>query len=188
MVTFGRMSSCNSRERFRRKSHAHHMSVFISQRNRIGGLVSFAKRRKKRHLKKRAWWERLFSDEDYEGQVEWSAEDVLGGDAGESREEGITENEEFEAWRRKAEAIIELREAQEDARSEDGRAWEDWIGARDPDWGEGGEPSNEVFDDPSKIMWEKGLVKSIKDTIDGNDDELLFEDRVFKYASTSSVC
>ncbi|PPD90730.1 hypothetical protein GOBAR_DD12347 [Gossypium barbadense] len=39
----------------------------------------------------------------------------------------------FEAWKRRAEAIIELREAQEDMRNEESRRWEDWIVVADGD-------------------------------------------------------
>ncbi|KAI6693785.1 hypothetical protein NL676_021495 [Syzygium grande] len=33
----------------------------------------------------------------------------------------------FEAWKRRAEAIVEPREAQQDSRNEESRMWEDWL-------------------------------------------------------------
>ncbi|XP_072963139.1 protein DAY-LENGTH-DEPENDENT DELAYED-GREENING 1, chloroplastic [Typha angustifolia] len=185
MFSLGAINIFHAGERIRRKTHARNMFGLGSQRRRIDYLVPFAKN--KRHSRKKSWWESLFFDDDGEdilGDADSSIEDVEG--------EGVPQNEKFEAWKRKAEAIVELREAQEDVRNEEGRAWEDWVGdahnsSWDQDLGEGQELPDEVFDDPNEIMQEKGLVGAIRNALDGNDDEMLFEDRVFKYASTNSA-
>lgn len=194
--------------RFRKSSArgsvpAHHVFVFIPRwsRRRRSGFRLVRNCKDKEHPSKRSWWQKFFSDNDDESWFSWSAEDVLGVDGvgDEHGEEEGKEDERFEAWKSRAEAIVELREAQEDARNEEGRAWEDWLrgdglsgegsSSWDHDWGgEAAEPPGEVNDDPEEIMREKGLVRAIKDVIAENDEGLLFEDRVFRYASISSVC
>ncbi|KAJ6804104.1 putative chloroplast envelope membrane protein [Iris pallida] len=166
-------------------------------------LIPNAKKKKKK--KKRAWWENFFSDDDDEIWSGWRADDVL-----DSEEEG---EEEFEAWKRRAEAISELREAQEDARNAEEANWEDWLpdgnsssssrstspsSSWDQDWGgeREEEPSTTTSDDdPIGIMrGDKGLLAFIRTSVTGgddkdddDDDDLLFEDRVFRYASTNSA-
>lgn len=194
--------------RFRKSSArgsvpAHHVFAFIPRwsRRRRSGFRLVRNCKDKEHPGKRSWWQKFFSDNDDESWFSWSAEDVLGVDGvgDEHGEEDGKEDERFEAWKSRAEAIVELREAQEDARNEEGRAWEDWLrgdglsgegsSSWDHDWGgEAAEPPGEVNDDPQEIMREKGLVRAIKDVIAENDEGLLFEDRVFRYASISSVC
>ncbi|URD81427.1 CemA family [Musa troglodytarum] len=190
--------------RFRKSSAcgsvpAHHVFVFIPRwsRRRRSGFRLVRNCKDKEHPSKRSWWQKFFSDNDDESWFSWSAEDVLGVDGvgGEHGEEDGSEDERFEAWKSRAEAIVELREAQEDTRNEEGRAWEDWLrgdglssegsSSWDHDWGgEAAEPPGEVNDDPEEIMWEKGLVRAIKDVIAENDEGLLFEDRVFRYVKT----
>ncbi|XP_020699175.1 chloroplast envelope membrane protein isoform X1 [Dendrobium catenatum] len=162
------------------------------RRIRVQRLVLSAKRG---HERKRPWWERLFLEDDDEVSSSWKEEDVLGhNDEGEE----VSEDEKFEAWKRRAEVITELREAQEDARNAEVRAWEDWIGdgsvdAVDSSWdedlgGDGSEASDEVSSDPFEIIREKGFAGAMRNLITGKDDyELLFEDRVFQFASTSSA-
>lgn len=146
-------------------------------------------------------WQKFFSDDDDKSWFSWSAEDVLGVDGlgEEEHDENVPKDERIEAWKSRAEAIVELREAQEEARNEENRAWEDWLGedasgdSHASSWdqglgGGGAEPPIEVSDDPEVLMREKGIVEVIKDTIAENDAELLFEDRVFRYASGRSVC
>ncbi|CAL9781370.1 unnamed protein product [Musa acuminata subsp. burmannicoides] len=193
--------------RFRKSSArgsvpAHHVFVFIPRwsRRRRSGFRLVRNCKDKEHPSKRSWWQKFFSDNDDESWFSWSAEDVLGVDGvgDEHGEEEGKEDERFEVWKSRAEAIVELREAQEDARNEEGRAWEDWLrgdglsgegsSSWDHDWGgEAAEPPGEVNDDPEEIMREKGLVRAIKDVIAENDEGLLFEDRVFRYASISSA-
>ncbi|KAG6520650.1 chloroplast envelope membrane protein-like isoform X1 [Zingiber officinale] len=173
---------------------------YWSRRRQRGAsrLVSYCSRKGRR--KKRSWWQKFFSDVDEESWFSWSAEDVLGVDelGEEEREEDVTEAEKFEAWKSRAEAIVELLEAQEDVRNAENRAWEDWLRGDESmnshssswyqDWGGGeAESPREVNDDPKVVMREKGLVEAFKESIGENDDELLFEDRVFRYASSSSA-
>lgn len=154
---------------------------------------------------KRSWWLNFFSDDDDEIWSGWRADDVLGEDAidDDVGEEETSESEKFESWKRRAEAISELREAQEDARNAEGRQWEDWLGEAssdvttstwDRDWRKQVEPSADTPDDPDDpygIMRGDSLVGSIRKSItgeyDADDDDMLFEDRVFRYASTSSA-
>lgn len=180
-----------------RRSFASNMFAFAPERRRALRLFRCAKHK---HTRKRSWWQKLFLDDGDGSWFDWSAEDVLGDAHGTDRDDGeeeMSEDEEFEAWKRRAEAISELREAQEDARNAEGRAWEDWLGENgsfnvktsswDQEWDAGAETLSKVSDDPNETMRENGLVKAIKDSISESDDELLFEDRVFQYASTSSV-
>lgn len=173
--------------------------VFASEkRPHVLRLVPNAKGRFHSGKKKKPWWLNFFLDNDDEIWSGWSAEDVLG-NADDSPGEETSETDKFESWKRRAEAISELREAQEDARNAEGREWEDWLRDASPtssaeqDWGEQVEPSGVISDDDDLygILYEKkGLVGSIRKSISGdgdNDDELLFEDRVFRYASISSA-
>ncbi|XP_073117705.1 protein DAY-LENGTH-DEPENDENT DELAYED-GREENING 1, chloroplastic isoform X3 [Elaeis guineensis] len=183
--------------RWWRRSFASNMFAIAPERKRAFCLVPCAKHK---HTRKRTWWEEFFSDDADGSWFGWSAEDVLGDAYGTDRDDGeeeMSEDEKFEAWKRRAEAISELREAQEDATNAESRAWEDWLGgngssnvntsSRDQEWNAGAETLNEVSDDPNETMRENGIVKAIKDSVGESDDDLLFEDRVFQYASTSSA-
>ncbi|KAL0374659.1 UNVERIFIED_CONTAM: Chloroplast envelope membrane protein [Sesamum radiatum] len=162
------------------------------------GLVPNAK---KRHSKRRSWWQRFFFDE--EGN--WLGlrdEDML--DAFESEESSgddeLSENEKFEAWKRRAEAIVELREAQEDVKNEESRRWEDWLVDETTDdvgngasWfensnGSVGKPGYDVGEEITELFSGRGLVKSVRDLVLGREeDDILYEDRVFRYASFNSA-
>lgn len=195
MVSFSRINPTTDRRRFiRKRSCACYMFAFTPERTSTRNLVTFAKHKKTNnksgHHKKKPWWQKFFSEE------EEPEDEILDESSVES--EDTSEEEKFEAWRRKAEAIVELREAQENARYEEGRAWEDWVqseGQRsnfsDWDWRDGGDEGNgleeEINADPKEIVREKGIFEAIKATISGRDEDLLFEDRVFKYASANSV-
>lgn len=147
---------------------------------------------------RKTWWQKLFFDEDAEswfGVTEKDAlEDVDGETDGEASEE-----EKFEAWKKRAEVITELREAQEDARNSDAQAWEDWLlesppgadtSSRHREWDDG--VRNEEVDiaaDSSKAEPGENFVGAVKDFLfKSYDDDLLFEDKVFRYASVNSVC
>ncbi|WOL05181.1 hypothetical protein Cni_G13907 [Canna indica] len=138
------------------------------------------------------WLEiKFFLDGDDGSWFSWSAEDVLEADGlGEEHEDEDEQDDEiFESWKSMAEAIIELHGAQEDERNEEGLACEDWLGGDglaggdSSSWGQDSgreeEQLNEVNDDPEEIMREKGILGAIKDSIVGDEDLLLFEDRVF---------
>ncbi|KAL0410342.1 UNVERIFIED_CONTAM: Chloroplast envelope membrane protein [Sesamum latifolium] len=162
------------------------------------GLVPNAK---KRHSKRRSWWQRFFFDE--EGNwLGLKDEDML--EALESEESSsddeVSENEKFEAWKRRAEAIVELREAQEDVKNEESRRWEDWlVDETNDDVGNGaswfensngsvGKPGNDVGEEITELFSGRGLVKSVRDLVLGREeDDILYEDRVFRYASFNSA-
>ncbi|KAJ1698034.1 hypothetical protein LUZ63_006546 [Rhynchospora breviuscula] len=195
MVSFSRVNPITNRRRLTKKQpYACYMFTFIPERTGAKIFVTFAKHNKRnskssRHRKK-PWWQKIFSgEEEYE-------DEILDGSIAESEE--ISEEEKFEAWKSKAEAIVELREAQENARNEEGRAWEDWVQTEkqhsnlsDWDWRDGVDEGNgekeEINDDPKEIIRERGIFEAVKATISGRDEDLLFEDRVFKYASTNSA-
>lgn len=114
-----------------------------------------------------------------------------------SEEEDLSEAEKFEAWKSRAEAILELREAQEDIRNQESRRWEDWLvegspdSHSDSDWVAGREIGDEGGDGGGfgGIIPDKGFVESVRDLVLGREeDDLLYEDRVFRYASFNSVC
>ncbi|KAH6825545.1 CemA-like proton extrusion protein-like protein, partial [Perilla frutescens var. hirtella] len=165
------------------------------------GLVPHAK---KRHAKKRSWWQRFFIDEDgnWFGLKDEGAFEVLESEE-EPDDEYLSSNEKFEAWRRRAEAIVELREAQEDVKNEENRRWEDWLvdGTNRTNDGVGngaswfensngaiGKPGDDVEEQFSEVFSSRGLVKSVRDLIIGREeDDILYEDRVFRYASFNSA-
>lgn len=163
---------------------------------RILGLV--IPNAKKGH--KKSWWRRFFFEEDgnwlglREEDIEESVEEIE--EFG--REEGLSEEEKFEAWKKRAEAIVELREAQEGMRNEESRNWEDWfvfeegndgvMGEWDDDYAVRELREEDVVGDPNEMMPERGLVKTVRDLVLGEeDDDLLYEDRVFRYASRNSA-
>lgn len=108
-------------------------------------------------------------------------------------EEELSEREKFEAWRRRAEAIIELREAQEDMRNEENRRWEDWLvddEGNGSSWVKDRQSSagEDVREEVGNIVPRKKFVESVRDLVLGREeDDLLYEDRVFRYASFNSV-
>jgi altered-inheritance-of-mitochondria protein 5 len=174
------------------------------------GVVANAKKKGENHSKrKRGWWQRFFIDE--EGNwLGLKDDDMLDAEAElseNSSDEELSEEEKFEAWKRRAEAIVDLREAQEDMLNEESRKWEDWIvdygdNGHDDDsngswWskeydgnggiGNGGSVED-VRSDPTDLVREKGFVESVRDLVFGREEEdLLYEDRVFRYASLNSV-
>ncbi|GMH10717.1 hypothetical protein Nepgr_012558 [Nepenthes gracilis] len=169
-------------------------------RSRPRGLsIPNAKKDHNRHSRKKSWWRKFFFDEEgnwlgmrEEDMVE--AEEI-GTSGSEGEEVGLSEKEKFEEWKNRAEAIIELRKAQEDMRNEESRNWEDWIILPDEtngagyEWGSAVEDSGEdMRADPSKMMPERGLVETVRDLVLGReDDDMLYEDRVFGYASLKSA-
>ncbi|KAM0013448.1 putative chloroplast envelope membrane protein, CemA [Helianthus debilis subsp. tardiflorus] len=170
------------------------------RRRGFGRLVPNAK---KKHTRKRTWWQKFFFDEDGnwlglkdDEMLEVEEEAAKSG----SDDEGLSENEKFEAWRRRAEALVELREAQENVQNEEERKWEDWLLDGTNGGGGGGnsngngsswfqEPSDEsVEGDLSDLIPGKGFTESVRDLVFGReDDEILYEDRVFRYASFNSA-
>lgn len=166
-------------------------------RKGLRGLVPNAK--KKKH--NRPWWKRFFFDED----GNWfglrdddllDAEEEIGDSGGgglSSGDEGLSESEKFEAWKRRAEAIVELREAQENVQNEEQRKWEDWLldgtngGSNGSSWFQ--EPRDDDADDDfSDLIPGRELAESVRDVVFGREeDEILYEDRVFRFASFNSA-
>lgn len=166
--------------------------VLKAEKNSDNGGHSSGKKKKK----KKSWWHRFFFDDD--GNWLGLKEDDMVENEEEHKEDGeLSEDEKFEAWKQRAEAIIELREAQEDRRNEEYRKWEDWLldneSYSSSSWSDGLEEEEKEMDYVVKEEKEKGLVESVRSLIfggverDSDDDDLLYEDRVFKYASTNSV-
>ncbi|KAG5564798.1 hypothetical protein RHGRI_000865 [Rhododendron griersonianum] len=181
-----------------------HKSLYIvvqlsSGRRRIRGLTSHAK--KNSHSGNKSWWQKFF----FQDGGNWLGkedEDMVEGEAFySSGEDELSEGEKFEEWKRRAEAIMELREAQEDMRNEENRSWEDWVvdetndaSSSSSSW-DGGDWNDrhekwreDVRADPSQMIPRRGLVEYVRDFVEGSEDEdMLYEDRVFRYASINSV-
>ncbi|KAI3990237.1 hypothetical protein MKX01_037576 [Papaver californicum] len=168
------------------------------RRNRNRMLIAEAKNNKQSgSKKKRPWWKKFFLDED----ANWlglEEKDLLEEEVElefPTGDEQLSEEEKFEAWKRRAEAIMELREAQEDMKNVENRMWEDWLVEDGESQVYGGDWSdiiengvNEVRADPNEMMPERGLVKTVKDLVFGmEEDDLLYEDRVFQYALSNSA-
>jgi hypothetical protein len=143
----------------------------------------------------RPWWRTFFADwnDEEESLAGFREDDELLEEIGADQE--LSEKAKFEEWRRKAEAIVDLREAQQDAFNAEERSWEDWTGGGGGapenggggDWGGEASLSEQITDDPAEIVWDKGVVEVFRGTIDEDYEDMLFEDRVFMYASTNSV-
>ncbi|KAK9232746.1 hypothetical protein WN943_022994 [Citrus x changshan-huyou] len=167
---------------------------FSGKKQRLCGFIPNAKKGSgnKYSKGKRSWWQRFFLDDD----GNWFGlkdNDLIEEENDISSDGELSENEKFEAWKRRAEAIVELREAQQDMRNEENRRWEDWI--MDDNHGNGADSSwsqdfgNGIWEgnDLSELFPERGLVESVRDLVLGTEEnDILYEDRVFRYASTNS--
>lgn len=193
-----------SNQSMSRESLNRHKSLYIvvqlsSGRRRIRGLTPHAK--KNSHSGNKSWWQKFF----FQDGGNWLGkedEDMVEGEAFySSSEDELSEGEKFEEWKRRAEAIMELREAQEDMRNEENRSWEDWVvdetndaSSSSSSW-DGGDWNDrhekwreDVRADPSQMIPRRGLVEYVRDFVEGSEDEdMLYEDRVFRYASINSV-
>ncbi|CAJ1951647.1 unnamed protein product [Sphenostylis stenocarpa] len=186
---------------------SHGSSNFVihlgSKARRLNGFISKAEKHSG-HARKSSWWQKFFFEDDGnwlgmrdDDMVEPEPEAVAAAE-GESTQE-LSEGEKFEAWKQRAEAIVELREAQEDRRNAEYRRWEDWLldgdganqdgNASTSDWEQGMKDYREnVRADSGDVPADKGLVESARYLIFGReDDDMLYEDRVFQYASSNSV-
>lgn len=169
------------------------MFILGPQRRRVRHPVVFAIKRRRPKKWERPWWKTFFSDgnDDEESLAGWREDDKLLEEI--SNDQELSENEKFETWRRKAEAIVELREAQQDAMNAEERSWEDWISGSSTsgggDWGGGGGASalDQITDDPAEIVRDNSVIDVFRHSLDEDYDDMLFEDRVFLYASTNSV-
>ncbi|XP_021721735.1 chloroplast envelope membrane protein-like [Chenopodium quinoa] len=172
----------------------------------LGLVVPNAKKKKGLNSRKKSWWQRFFFEEDgnwlglREEDLEEFEEESKIEVEGSDKVEGDSEKEKFEAWKNRAEALIELREAQEGIRNEENRNWEDWLvfdegnGAVRRDWDYIDDydvnelKEDDIDGDPDETMPERGLVKTLENFILGKeDDDLLYEDRVFQFASRNSA-
>ncbi|XP_028067125.1 uncharacterized protein LOC114269946 [Camellia sinensis] len=182
----------------RKSSYPHNSSKIVVQSS--GGrrrLRGFPPNAKNSYSRKRNWWKFFFEDDG--NWLGLKDEDMLEEDNSDSSsQEELSEGEKFEAWKRRAEAIIELREAQDDMRNQENRRWEDWLveetndfdtSSWDQDWNNGlGKSREDVMADPSEMIPQRGLVKSVRDLVLGKEeDDMLYEDRVFRYASLNSA-
>ncbi|CAH9128490.1 unnamed protein product [Cuscuta epithymum] len=164
---------------------------------------------KKRKDWQRSWWKSFFDEkgnwfglkDDYmPDEVEFEESLTVGDDL------ELSEKEKFEAWKQRAEAIVELREAQEDIRNEENRSWEDWLvdpttatttidSNRGSSWEQNSNGSIGNYregsmgdDDPSEVIPLKKVAESVRAMVfGGDDDDILYEDRVIQYASINSA-
>lgn len=117
----------------------------------------------------------------------------------------IDDDAKFASWRRKTEAKNELRNFQATGRDPDSKDWEDWLddswgeyndhlGGKDgwyespSDWEKGGFPRE------APIKAERGMKRTIKELFfrifereEEVDDDLEFEERVFRFTSRATV-
>ncbi|KAF3634702.1 putative RNA pseudouridine synthase 3, mitochondrial-like isoform X1 [Capsicum annuum] len=151
--------------------------------------------KKKKHSKKKSWWRKFFLEDDG-NWLGLKDEDMLDGLESEglgSDDDELSENEKFEAWKRRAEAIMELREAQAGIKNDENKRWEDWLVDGTVDFGNGsswvqGDSEDSMQEDPSDLIPGRGLVKSVRDMVLGKEeDDMLYEDRIFQYASFNSL-
>ncbi|XP_044472040.1 chloroplast envelope membrane protein-like [Mangifera indica] len=167
------------------------------KKQRFCGFIPNAKNHNNHSKGNRSWWQRFFFDDDG-NWLGLKDNDMFKEEAEVCSDEKLSESEKFEAWKRRAEVIIELREAQEDMRNEESRRWEDWIvddhgngtdGSWSQDLGNGAwEGKDEAQSDPTELFSERGLVESVRDLVFGKEeDDILYEDRVFRYASLNSA-
>ncbi|TYI24664.1 hypothetical protein ES332_A05G000400v1 [Gossypium tomentosum] len=173
---------------------------FSCKRKRFWGFVANAENDNNEYSRKRKtnWWGRFFFEDEgnWLGLKDDDMVEEVGDVLSDSEEdEDLLGGGKFEAWKRRAEAIIELRQAQEDMRNEESRRWEDWIVVADGDdnklgsandWDDGGGGGGLGLGVGEENG--NGLVRSVRDLVIGSGDEdVLYEDRVFRYASFNSA-
>ncbi|KAG2244981.1 hypothetical protein Bca52824_093167 [Brassica carinata] len=148
--------------------------------------------------RRRSWWQRFFFDDD--GNWLGLRDDDIVDEASElEKDDEMSDEEKFETWKRRAEAIVELRESQEEmiGDNDDGdvvsKKWEDWIVDSDDSlvesWSRGDDEGSDGRSDLDELtVPERGLVKMVRDMVLGAEEEdILYEDRVFRYASSKSA-
>jgi len=183
---------------------SHGSSNFViqlgSKTRRLNGFISKAEKHSG-HSRKSSWWQKFFFEDDgnWLGLRDDDMVEAEGVAAEAESTQELSEGEKFEAWKQRAETIVELREAQEDTRNQEYRKWEDWLldgdgidqegNTSSSDWEQGMKDYRDnVRADSGDLPAEKGLVESARYLIFGEeDDDMLYEDRVFQYASSNSV-
>ncbi|KAF2585007.1 hypothetical protein F2Q70_00034170 [Brassica cretica] len=145
--------------------------------------------------RRRSWWQRFFFDDD----GNWLGlrdDDIVDETAELEKDDEMSDEEKFETWKRRAEAIVELREGQEEIGDNNvgnvSKKWEDWIVDSDDSlvesWSRGDEGSEDRSELDELTVPERGLVKMVRDMVLGVEEEdILYEDRVFRYASSKSA-
>ncbi|XP_047308616.1 chloroplast envelope membrane protein [Impatiens glandulifera] len=201
---------CKTLNFLNRGVYQYHKSSFLHNKSNIEvhlvgsgrRLSGFIPNAEKDYSRKRSWWKKFFFDDD----GDWFSlkdEDMLEVEENVKEDEELSEDEKFEAWKRRAEAIMDIREAQDGLKNEENRRWEDWLvdgpaSGNGSSWGQelNSENRRESIDDQSemisdgglvKSMADGGLVKSMADVVFGKKDDMLYEDRVFQYASINSA-
>ncbi|CAI9783407.1 unnamed protein product [Fraxinus pennsylvanica] len=185
--------SCSSQNSFSCHNSSSSVVRLSSERRKFCGQIPNAKKRLSKRI---SWWQRFFLEDD-EKWLGLKDEDMLDGvesEAGSSGDE-FSENEKFETWKRRAEEIIELKEAQENAKNEENRRWEDWLvnETNGESWVQEskcavGEPLDDVGEDFSELISDRGLIKSVRDLVQGREyGDIHYEDRYFRYASFNSA-
>ncbi|CAF2147678.1 unnamed protein product [Brassica napus] len=147
--------------------------------------------------RRRSWWQRFFFDDD--GNWLGLRDDEIVDETDElEKDDEMSDEEKFETWKRRAEAIVELREGQEEIGGDNNvgdvsKKWEDWIVDSDDSlvesWSRGGDEGSEDRSELDELtVPERGLVKMVRDMVLGVEEEdILYEDRVFRYASSKSA-
>ncbi|XP_010525825.1 PREDICTED: chloroplast envelope membrane protein-like [Tarenaya hassleriana] len=169
----------------------HHPPGFSVQlRCKRKGLWRFVPNAKKNDHsgRKRSWWQRFFFDDDgnwlglRDDEIVDETSDLAG-------DEEMTDEEKFETWKRRAEAIVEIRENQEEMMTDVNRRWEDWIVDSDGNSVESWSRDSDVESESDELIGpDSGLVKTVRDMVLGvEEDDILYEDRVFRYASLNSA-
>lgn len=147
--------------------------------------------------RRRSWWQRFFFDDD----GNWLGlrdDDIVDETAELEKNDEMSDEEKFETWKRRAEAIVELRESQEEIGDDNdvgdvSKKWEDWIVDSDDglveSWSRGDDEGSEDRSELDELsVPERGLVKMVRDMVLGAEEEdILYEDRVFCYASSKSA-
>ncbi|KFK29684.1 hypothetical protein AALP_AA7G165300 [Arabis alpina] len=172
-------------------------SLFGKRRKKLWRFVPSAEKNSHTggNKKIRSWWQRFFFDDD----GNWLGlrdQDIVDETSEIAKDDEMSDEEKFETWKRRAEAIVELREGQEEIgdRGNDERdvrkKWEDWIVDSDDSlvesWSREGNETESELDEFA--IPERGLVKMVRDMVLGAEEkDILYEDRVFRYASSKSA-
>ncbi|TQD87305.1 hypothetical protein C1H46_027136 [Malus baccata] len=174
------------------------LPLVVDTRRRRSAAAEHIPNASGKRKRKRTWWQTFFFDDDGNWlglkeddmlAAEEEQEEELDGSSPAAANSRCEEAEKFDAWKTRAEAIVELREAQQDMTNEENRMWEDWIS--DSNSNSNSSTSSweaSVQSDPAQ---ERGLIYSLSDFVLGKEedeeDDMLYEDRVFRYASLNSA-
>ncbi|CAN7108805.1 unnamed protein product [Brassica rapa subsp. narinosa] len=175
------------------------ISLWGERRKKLWRFVPSAEKEESHtgnNKRRRSWWQRFFFDDD--GNWLGLRDDEIVDETDElEKDDEMSDEEKFETWKRRAEAIVELREGQEEIGDNSvgdvSKKWEDWIVDSDDSlvesWSRGGDEGSEDRSELDELtVPERGLVKMVRDMVLGVEEEdILYEDRVFRYASSKSA-